>query len=40
MAERKRHEVDDADRQAALLRAEQRGLVLSGEQAECDSEAW
>ncbi len=34
MAERKRHEVDDADRQAALLRAEQRGLVLSGEQAD------
>ena len=34
MAERKRHEVVDADRQAALLRAEQRGLVLSGEQAD------
>ena len=34
MAERERHEVDDADRQAALLRAEQRGLVLSGEQAD------
>ena len=33
MAERERHLVDDADRQAALLRAEQRGLVLSGEQA-------
>jgi Ti-type conjugative transfer relaxase TraA len=33
MAERERHAVDDADRQAALLRAEQCGLVLSGEQA-------
>ena len=33
MAERERHEVNDADRQAALARAEQRGLVLSGEQA-------
>jgi Ti-type conjugative transfer relaxase TraA len=32
MAERERHAVDGADRQAALLRAEQRGLVLSGEQ--------
>jgi len=32
MAERGRHAVDDADRQATLLRAEQRGLVLSGEQ--------
>ena len=34
MAERDRHEVHDADRQAALARAEQRGLVLSGEQAD------
>jgi Ti-type conjugative transfer relaxase TraA len=34
MAERERHEVGDRDREAALARAEQRGLVLSGEQAE------
>ncbi|WP_315774020.1 MULTISPECIES: Ti-type conjugative transfer relaxase TraA [unclassified Bradyrhizobium] len=34
MAERERHEVRDADREAALARAEARGLVLSGEQAE------
>ncbi|MBI5321592.1 Ti-type conjugative transfer relaxase TraA [Bradyrhizobium sp.] len=34
MAERERHEVNDADRQAALARAEQRGLVLSGEQSD------
>jgi Ti-type conjugative transfer relaxase TraA len=34
MAERERHVVGDADRDAALARAEQRGLVLSGEQAE------
>ncbi|ABE41169.1 MobA/MobL protein [Rhodopseudomonas palustris BisB5] len=34
MAERERHEVNDADRQAALTRAEARGLVLSGEQAD------
>ncbi len=34
MAERERHEVSDRDREAALARAEQRGLVLSGEQAE------
>ena len=34
MAERERHEVDDAARQAALARAEARGLVLSGEQAD------
>jgi Ti-type conjugative transfer relaxase TraA len=34
MANRERHEVRDADRQAALARAEARGLVLSGEQAE------
>lgn len=34
MAERERHDVNDADRQAALARAEQRGLVLSGEQAD------
>ena len=32
MAERELHEVNDADRQAAVARAEQRGLVLSGEQ--------
>ena len=34
MAEREHHVVGDADRDAALARAEQRGLVLSGEQAE------
>jgi len=34
MAETERHEVSDRDREAALARAEQRGLVLSGEQAE------
>ena len=34
MAERERHEVNDADRQAALARAEARGLVLSVEQAD------
>jgi Ti-type conjugative transfer relaxase TraA len=34
MAERERHAVEDADRQVALLRAEQRGLVLSGEQTD------
>src|SRR5712664_3344914 len=34
MAEQKRHEVNDADRQAAMARAEQRGLVLSGEQSD------
>ena len=34
MAERERHEVRDADREAALARAEARGLVLSGEQAD------
>jgi Ti-type conjugative transfer relaxase TraA len=34
MAERERHETRDADREAALARAEARGLVLSGEQAE------
>src|SRR5271168_2943742 len=33
MAERDRHAVRDADREAALARAEARGLVLSGEQA-------
>ena len=33
MAERDRHEVRDADREAALARGEARGLVLSGEQA-------
>jgi Ti-type conjugative transfer relaxase TraA len=34
MAERERHEVNDADRQAAVARAEQRGLALSGEQSD------
>ncbi|NMA97534.1 MAG: Ti-type conjugative transfer relaxase TraA [Phyllobacteriaceae bacterium] len=34
MAERERHEVNDTEREAALARAEQRGLVLSGEQAD------
>ncbi|MFT3939319.1 Ti-type conjugative transfer relaxase TraA [Rhodopseudomonas sp.] len=34
IAERECHGVNDADRQAALARAEQRGLVLSGEQAD------
>jgi Ti-type conjugative transfer relaxase TraA len=34
MAERERHAVSDADRRAALTRAEARGLVLSGEQAD------
>jgi Ti-type conjugative transfer relaxase TraA len=34
MAERERHEVHDRDREAALARAEARGLVLSGEQAD------
>ena len=34
MAEKERHEVSDRDREAALARAEARGLVLSGEQAE------
>ncbi|WP_316159317.1 Ti-type conjugative transfer relaxase TraA [Bradyrhizobium sp. SZCCHNRI3042] len=34
MAERQRHAVRDVDRRAALARAEARGLVLSGEQAE------
>ncbi|MGE4303453.1 MAG: Ti-type conjugative transfer relaxase TraA [Novosphingobium sp.] len=34
MAERERHEVNDREREAALARAEQRGLVLSGEQAD------
>jgi len=34
MAERERHEVRDRDREAALARAEERGLVLSGEQAD------
>ena len=33
MAEKERHEVSDRDREAALARAEERGLVLSGEQA-------
>jgi Ti-type conjugative transfer relaxase TraA len=34
MAERERHEVRNADREAALKLAEARGLVLSGEQAD------
>lgn len=34
MAEKERHEVNDAGRRAALARAESRGLVLSGEQAD------
>jgi Ti-type conjugative transfer relaxase TraA len=34
IAETERHGVRDADREAALARAEARGLVLSGEQAE------
>jgi len=34
MAEKERHEVGARDREAALARAEARGLVLSGEQAE------
>ena len=34
MAERQRHEVSDRDREAALARADQRSLVLSGEQAD------
>ena len=34
MAERERHQVNDRDREAALARAEARGLVLSGEQTD------
>ncbi|WP_265975054.1 Ti-type conjugative transfer relaxase TraA [Brucella intermedia] len=34
MAEKERHEVSEREREAALARAEQRGLVLSGEQAD------
>ncbi|MCS0504327.1 Ti-type conjugative transfer relaxase TraA [Ancylobacter mangrovi] len=34
MAERERHAVKDANRNAALARAEERGLVLSGEQSD------
>ena len=34
MAEQERHEVEDTDREAALARAEARGLVLSEEQAD------
>ena len=34
MAERERHKVREADKQAALTRAEERGLILSGEQAD------
>jgi hypothetical protein len=34
MAERERHEMRGADREAALARAERSGLVLSGEQAD------
>ncbi|MER9973424.1 Ti-type conjugative transfer relaxase TraA [Mesorhizobium sp. M0085] len=34
MAGRERHEINDADLEAALARAEERGLVLSGKQAD------
>lgn len=34
MAGKERHEVDDRDRETALARAEERGLTLSGEQAD------
>jgi Ti-type conjugative transfer relaxase TraA len=34
MAEKERHEVGDRDRETALARAEERGLTLSGEQAD------
>ncbi|MDT3381172.1 Ti-type conjugative transfer relaxase TraA [Labrys neptuniae] len=34
MVERERHGVDEAHREAALARSEERGLVLSGEQAD------
>lgn len=34
MAERERHAVTDSDKKAALARAEQRGLILSGEQSD------
>lgn len=34
MAEKELHEVSDRDRQEALARAEQRGLILTGEQAD------
>ena len=34
MADKERHEVSEREREAALARAEQRGLVLSGEQAD------
>jgi len=34
MAEKELHEVSDRDREAALARAQERGLVLSGEQAD------
>jgi Ti-type conjugative transfer relaxase TraA len=34
MADRQRHKVNDADRKAALARAQARGLVLSAEQAD------
>jgi hypothetical protein len=34
MAERERHGLNGAERQAALARADARGLVLSGEQAD------
>ncbi|BBU62169.1 hypothetical protein MSC49_21040 [Methylosinus sp. C49] len=34
MAAKERHEIGDRDREAALARAEARGLVLSGEQAD------
>ncbi|WP_298970154.1 Ti-type conjugative transfer relaxase TraA [uncultured Roseobacter sp.] len=38
LAEKQRHEVRDADRKAALARAEARGLVLSREQADALSQ--
>ncbi|MFG1374917.1 Ti-type conjugative transfer relaxase TraA [Xanthobacter oligotrophicus] len=38
MAERQRHEVSDRNRDAALAHAEQRGLSLSGEQADALSQ--
>jgi Ti-type conjugative transfer relaxase TraA len=34
MAEKERHDVNDREREAALARAEERGLVLSGEQTD------
>ena len=34
MSERKHHKVNGGDREAALTRAEERGLILSSEQAD------